>query len=106
VPTLYVKCRACGSEIPSPIGEAKESTSDVIISSLRIKCPSCGVDDSYSTADFHQPVSPTDSLPAGEAMAEPSLTSEHAAHLEQGQVKMVGYAVVPPEKRSPHEHET
>jgi hypothetical protein len=75
----------------------------VIISGLRLRCPSCGREGEYSTADFHIPTS-TPSPPTGRDVAtDPDLANEKEAQQEAGQERLAGYGVVPPEGRSPHE---
>jgi ribosomal protein S27E len=103
VPTLFVKCRSCGHEIPTPVAEPKTGAEGVMITGLRIKCPDCGHDDRYSTADLH--VRPTGkSSPAGAPVtSQENLAGEHEAKLKGEQEKLAGLGIVPPEGRSPHE---
>jgi DNA-directed RNA polymerase subunit M/transcription elongation factor TFIIS len=102
VPTLFVKCRACGRDFPTPIGEPKADSKGVIISGLRLRCPKCGREEQYSTADFHTLTSPA--APGGRDVAtDPDLKTEHEAKETGAQEKLAGYGIVPPEGRSPHE---
>ena len=103
VPTLFVKCRACGHEIPTPVAEPKTGAEGVKITGLRIKCPDCGHDARYSTPDFH--VLPSGkSPPAGSPVAsQGDLAGEHEAKKKAEQEKLAGLGIVPPEGRSPHE---
>jgi DNA-directed RNA polymerase subunit RPC12/RpoP len=103
MPTLFVKCRACNQEIPSPVAEPKGDPSGVMISGLKIRCPKCGHEAEYSTADFHLPGGTGGPPSGGQVVGEESLASEHEAKLEGAQEKYAGYGVVPPEGRSPHE---
>lgn len=103
MPTLFVKCRACGREFPTPIGEPDASSKGVIISGLRLRCPNCGREDQYSTADFHTPRGTADPLAEGDVATDPDLATEHEARQDGAQEKFAGYGVVPPEGRSPHE---
>ncbi|MGA8536398.1 MAG: hypothetical protein WB789_03270 [Thermoplasmata archaeon] len=103
MPTLFVKCRACGQEIPTPVAEPTSGVAGVMISSMRVRCPKCGHDDEYSTADFHQPSGTEGPVTGGRAVAQENLTNEPEATLEGAQEKLAGYGVVPPEGRSPHE---
>ena len=103
MPTLFVACRSCGREIPTPVAEPKTGAKGVMITSLRIKCPKCGHDDQYSTSDFHAPPSGKDP-PAGDLVkAEEDQESEHEAKKKGEQEKLAGLGIVPPEGRSPHE---
>ena len=45
MPTLFVKCRACGQEIPTPVAEPTSGVAGVMISSMRVRCPKCGHDE-------------------------------------------------------------
>jgi ribosomal protein S27E len=103
VPTLFVKCRACGHEIPTPVAEPKTGESGVMISGLRIRCPDCGHDDQYSTADFHLPSSDQGPPGGGRALAQEDMANEHEAQQKGTQQKYAGLGIVPPEERSPHE---
>ena len=103
MPTLFVKCRSCGNEFPTPIGEPKTGSSGVIITGLRLGCPKCGHEDTYSTADFHVPAE-TAGAPAGSRdKAEEDLATEHKAKQSGAQEKYAGLGVVKPESRSTHE---
>jgi hypothetical protein len=103
MPTLFVECRACHQEIPTPIAEPNQGPSGVMISSLRVHCPKCGQDGEYSTADFHVPAGTEGPAPGGRVTAHEDLASEHAAQLEGAQEKLAGLGVVQPESRSTHE---
>ena len=83
------------------MSEPATGPSGVMISNLRIRCPKCGHDDQYSTADFHVPGN-TDGPPSGGGgTATEDLTSEHEAKQDAAQEKFAGYGVVPPEGRPP-----
>ncbi len=101
MPTLFVKCRSCGEEFPTPIGEAETGHSGLIISGLMLRCPKCGHDDRYSTADFHLPVGDAGSPVEGKSTSEPNPTTDHEAVQEAAQEKLAGAGVVPPEGRAP-----
>jgi rubredoxin len=101
VPTLFVKCRTCGHEFPTPIGESATGRSGVIISGLVLRCPKCGADHPYSTSDFHIPSGISGPPSGGRNTAEPDLAGEHEAKQEASQEKLAGYGVVPPEDRAP-----
>jgi DNA-directed RNA polymerase subunit RPC12/RpoP len=103
MPTLFVKCRACGQEFPTPVAEPSTGAAGVMISGLQLRCPKCGHPDQYSTADFH--VAPGSGGPpsGGGGTAQENLTSEHEAKVEGAQEKLSGYGVVDPEDRSTHE---
>ena len=103
MPTLFVKCRSCSREIPSPIAESKTGDSGVMISSLRIRCTGCGHEDEYSTADFHLPQVVDGPLSGGRVTAQEDLGAVHEAQLQEAQEKLAGYGVVPAEGRSTHE---
>jgi ribosomal protein S27E len=105
VPTLFVKCRGCGHEIPTPVAEPKTGADGVMISGLRVRCPDCGRDDQYSTADFHVPPVVQGSASGGRVTAHEDLDSEHKAKEKGEQQKLAGLGIVPPEGRSPHEGE-
>src|ERR1700691_4156072 len=100
MPTLCVKCRKCGTEFPTPIGEPKAGASGVIITNLQLRCTKCGTDDQYSTADFHVPAETSGPPAAGRSADDPDLANEHAAKQEAAQEKLAGFGVVPPEKPS------
>jgi ribosomal protein S27E len=103
MPTLFVACRSCGHEIPTPIAEPKTGAREVMITGLRIKCPDCGREDQYSTSDFHNPLGVNDPPGGDRVTAEEDLQSEHAAKRKGEQEKLAGLGIVPPEERSPHE---
>jgi hypothetical protein len=90
MPTLFVKCRKCDGDFPTPIGEAKAGSGGVLISGLPLKCPKCGREDQYSTEDFHIPAAA-----AAEAegnVAKESISNEHQAKKELEREKNAGYA--------------
>lgn len=103
MPTLFVKCRACGHDFPTRVGEPETGPSGVIVSGLRLRCPKCGKEDQYSTADFHFPGG-TASPPSGaRATDESGGAAGHEAKQHAEQEKLAGYGVVPPEDRTTHE---
>jgi hypothetical protein len=56
MPTLFLTCRKCGLEFPTPIAVANEGTqATVMISGLEHVCPSCGAKDQFFTGDYHLP---------------------------------------------------
>jgi DNA-directed RNA polymerase subunit RPC12/RpoP len=99
MPTLFVKCRACGREFPTPVAEPSTGAGGVMITGLELRCPKCGHSDQYSTADFH--VLPGSGGPpfGGGGTAQENLTSEHEAKGEVAQEKLAGFGVVNPEDR-------
>jgi DNA-directed RNA polymerase subunit RPC12/RpoP len=101
VPTLFVKCRACGKEFPTPIGEPKADPSGVIISGLKLRCPKCGHVAQYSTSEFHAAASSGGPPAGGLAEAEPNPTSEHEGKQTGAQEKFAGLGIVPPGDRPP-----
>jgi hypothetical protein len=103
MPTLFVECRACHQEIPTPIAEPQVGPSGVMISSLGVHCPKCGHVGEYSTADFHVP--PGVAVPTAEEQASvpEDLAAQHEAKLVGAQEKLAGLGVVQPEARSTHE---
>jgi hypothetical protein len=103
MPTLFVQCQGCHLEIPTPLAEPVAGGAPVLVSSMRVRCPTCAHEGEYSTADLHVPTG-IDGPPAGNlSMAEENLENEHASKLRGAQEKIVGYGVVPPEGRSTHE---
>jgi hypothetical protein len=101
VPTLFVKCKTCATDFPSPIGETETGHLGLIISGLRLHCPKCGADDQFSTADFHMPMPSDGPGAAPSATAVEDIHHEHAAKQEAVQAKLAGLAIVPPEGRRP-----
>jgi hypothetical protein len=99
VPTLFVKCKGCNSEFPTPIGEPKSDETEVIISNLKLRCAKCGHEAEYSTADFHIPANAGGPPAGGGEVAVEDLTTEHNAKEMSSQQKLAGYGVVPPEGR-------
>jgi hypothetical protein len=99
VPTLYVKCTACQTDFPTPLGEIQSGEAGVIISSMRLRCPKCHREGEYSTKDFH---GPQDS-PGAEPAPVPDPGRDHEAHRTEQQQKLAGYGVVPPEDGTPHQ---
>jgi DNA-directed RNA polymerase subunit RPC12/RpoP len=102
MPTLFLKCRHCGEEFPSPIAVTEAGLHDVMITGMTQACPHCGQADQYNTQDFHvpselvdqvsPPTSPLKTDPAGVASAQTSAVAG----------KLAGYSVVTtPEGRKP-----
>jgi DNA-directed RNA polymerase subunit RPC12/RpoP len=53
MPTLFLKCRSCGKEFPTPIGVTDPKLQgSLIISGLKHRCPHCNAEDRYSTLDY------------------------------------------------------
>ncbi len=103
MPTLFVKCKQCGTEFPTPMGETNPGLSGLLISGLRLRCTACGTEDDYSTLDFHVSADMPDSSVGSSDPAQADLTAEHTAKLAAAQEKAAGFGVVPPESRPPHE---
>jgi ribosomal protein S27E len=103
VPTLFVRCRSCGQEIPTPVAEPVGGARGVMITGLKVRCPKCGQENLYSTGDFHLPAGAGGAAADGGAPADENLAREHEGKLEGAQVKLAGFGIVPPEGRSPHE---
>jgi DNA-directed RNA polymerase subunit RPC12/RpoP len=103
VPTLFVKCRACGREVPTPVAEPDTGAEGVMITALRIKCPSCGHDDEYSTPDFHIPASEQDPPAGATVRGEEDQDAEREAKQKAAQEKLAGLGILPPQERSPNE---
>jgi len=94
VPTLFVKCKSCGTEFPSPIGATGTGDRGLIISGLELHCPACKAAAQYSTAEFHIPAA-TEASPAGDrSVAVEDIHHEHVAKEEAVQAKLVGLGVV------------
>jgi hypothetical protein len=102
-PTLVVDCRRCHREIPTPVAESSSGGSGALVTQLRVRCPNCGLDNDYSSADCHPSTKLSAPPTAGPGLASENLASEHDAKLKGDQARIAGYGVVPPEGRSPHE---
>ncbi|MGA8543461.1 MAG: hypothetical protein WB947_08010 [Thermoplasmata archaeon] len=101
MPTLFVKCTACGAEFPTPIGEPEKGSSGVIISGLKLRCPVCHKEGAYDTADFHVPVVHDAPPEGGKAEAEENIKGEQKTKKKEPAVKLAGAVVVNPEARPP-----
>jgi hypothetical protein len=56
MPTLFLKCRSCGEEFPTPIALTDAGRQGMIlITGMNHRCPKCGVEDQFSTADYFVP---------------------------------------------------
>lgn len=74
-----------------------------MIRGLTLRCPKCGREARYSSADF-RPAATTGTPSGGEpSEAEPSPAAEQKAQEAEAQERFEGFGVVPPEDRSPHE---
>jgi hypothetical protein len=102
MPTLYVKCRQCQKEFPTPIAVTEGGLHDVLITGHTHVCPECGHADQYFTQDYHVPSELVDQL---KAPASPLNEDQAAAAATQTEVtasKLAGYSVVvSPEGRKP-----
>lgn len=102
MPTLYLKCRSCQKEFPTPIAVTEAGLHDVLITGMTHVCPHCAHADQYFTQDYHVPIELVDQL---QAPAEP-LSADHAAAVDTQTKatvsKLAGYSVVTtPEGRKP-----
>ncbi|MGI0129061.1 MAG: hypothetical protein ACREDE_09585 [Thermoplasmata archaeon] len=96
MPTLFVRCKSCGTEFPTPIGEPEKGRSGAIITGLSLHCPHCRREDVYSTADFHLPRI-VDGPPEGRgAEAEENLSTEAEAKRRAKLANISGAGVVDP----------
>ena len=89
MPSLFLKCRACGKGFPSRIGVTEEAIHGVSMNGLTHRCPQCGQEDQYFTADYFVPKATEDA-----AGAEPESAAE--SHESSAQVqarKLSGYGV-------------
>lgn len=104
VPTLFVKCRACGFDFPTGLGESETSPKGLIISSLRLRCPKCRKEEAYTTKDFHIPAGQPDVVQEQkDAGSVPDPARDHAAKKRISRRDGAAYNLVPPEERSTHE---
>jgi hypothetical protein len=55
MPTLFLTCRDCHREFPTPIGISEEAMTGFIISGLTHHCPFCKAESEYVTQDYHLP---------------------------------------------------
>jgi hypothetical protein len=100
-PTLFVKCRACSTDFPTPIGEPEAGPSGVIISGLSLRCSQCHREDTYTTRDFHVPAI-SDGPPEGRRdEAEENRKAENQAKKAGIEERLAGAGVVTPEGRAP-----
>jgi hypothetical protein len=100
MPTLFVTCKSCGSEFPTPIGEREVGKSGVIVTDLPLNCPKCSRGNLYSTGDFHIPPGVPNATKGGTAVED--LTAEHAAKQKGRQERLAGTGVVSPDSTNPH----
>jgi hypothetical protein len=100
MPTLFVACKSCGSEFPTPIGEREVGKSGVIITDLPLKCSKCARESLYSTGDFHIPAAVANAPKGGTAVE--NLTAEHEAKQQARQERLAGTGVVSPDGPNPH----
>jgi|GEM_PF-4773970 hypothetical protein len=101
MPTLFVKCEACQIEFPTPIGEANPGHSGLIVSGLVLKCPKCGQQRAYDTADFHAPQVSGAPSTSGKGRAVENLENEQTTAGTEPANRMIGAAVPNPEARPP-----
>jgi len=101
VPTLFVKCEACGGEFPTPIGQPEGAATGIIISGLRLRCPKCGQERAYDTSDFHFPRVKGGPPPGNQAEAEENIQGEDRAMAEEPATRLAGAVVPNPEARPP-----
>jgi hypothetical protein len=101
MPTLFVRCEACHAEFPTPIGESKPGTGGLIISGLKLKCPTCGQERAYDTPDFHVP-KVSDAPPAGgRGKAVENLENEQETAAAVPANRLIGEDVPNPQGRPP-----
>lgn len=55
MPTLFVKCHACGHEFPSGVAYDLSEDGKVQFFGLLMRCPKCRGEGRYSTHEFHFP---------------------------------------------------
>lgn len=104
MPTLFLTCRSCGEEFPTPIGVTDPKLTGVIISGMSHRCPGCGADDKFSTQDYHVPKETVQ-----EVQAEANRAIEDRAHeIEEKQradtIRLAGYGVKPENGPAPTTH--
>jgi hypothetical protein len=68
MPTLFLNCRECHREFPTPIGVAEDAMGGFIISGMTHHCPFCRAESEYVTQDYHMPV-----VPAAETAETPKV---------------------------------
>ncbi len=104
MPTLFVKCRACGFDFPTGLGESETGPKGLIISSLRLRCPKCRKEEEYTTKDFHIPAGEPDVVREQKvAGTVPVPSRDHEAKKRISRRDTAAYNVVPPEEPSTHE---
>jgi hypothetical protein len=100
MPTLFLSCKHCHAEFPTPIAVTEAGLGDVLITGLQHTCPHCGATESYYTQDYHVP---TELLgQEGEEIHPPSPDEVDAMRTEMTAEKLSGFGVVPdPEAHKP-----
>jgi hypothetical protein len=95
MPTLYLKCRNCGKEFPTPIGVTEQGLHGVMISGMTHKCPHCGQEAQYFTQDYHVPAATADRPESASDVAVKADSNERRAENQVDMVKVAGYGVGP-----------
>jgi hypothetical protein len=80
MPTLFLKCRSCAVEFPTPIALTSESIqANILISGLEHACPACGARDQFFTADYFLP---KEGAPISTEAPAPAAVSDHLPTIE------------------------
>lgn len=72
MPTLFVRCRACGTEFPTRLAVGAEEQRTLVVSGLSQRCPACGVEELYYTKDVFAPARDEDTGARTERAERPS----------------------------------
>jgi hypothetical protein len=83
MPTLFVKCHACGHEFPSGVAHDVSEVGKVQLLGLLMRCPKCRSESRYVTHEFYFPpgVGDSDGLNATDAAGEGALPHDVAVGL-------------------------
>jgi hypothetical protein len=64
MPTLFVRCPSCNSEMPTRIAVQDLARSGLVVSGIALRCPSCRTESTFYTKDLYEPMAPTEAAPA------------------------------------------
>jgi hypothetical protein len=102
MPTLFLRCRSCDAEFPTPIAVTEEGLGGVMITGMLHRCPSCGEENDYSTHDYFIPTSASSANSADATVGGDNAANEETErNAEVDRLSGFGVERDPPSGRRP-----
>ncbi len=59
MPSFFVRCPNCATAFPTRLASTEADRVPIVVSGLALRCPRCGLEESYFTKDLFIPPAPS-----------------------------------------------